>query len=145
MAFTIYLDFVKRQQYLSAIALGDVIFPNRGARNGQLSGAEPIAVLVPDSIPVGNVNPQVTRLKLCSDLIDNRFICFMLRTPDFLRQFGSVTGGTALAFILHAAMSETFSKRWNLRVMREAKSVAWVVERLVIVSSMAARKSAKAG
>ena len=78
------------------ITSGDVIFPNRGARNGQLSGAEPIAVLVPDSIPVGNVNPQVTRLKLCSDLIDNRFICFMLRTPDFLRQFGSVTSPSPL-------------------------------------------------
>ena len=51
-------------------------------------------MLVADLISVGNVNRQVTRLNRCSDLIDNRFICFMLRTLDFLHQFGS-----ALAFI----------------------------------------------
>ena len=47
--------------------------------------------------------------------------------------------------ILYAGMSETFSKRWNSRVISDFSLSVWVVERPARTSSMAARKSANVG
>ena len=55
------------------------------------------------------------------------------------------TGTASITIIPHAAISETVSNRWKLRVIREARSIACLVGRAAIVSSMAIRKSANVG
>jgi type I restriction enzyme S subunit len=78
---------------------GDIIFPNRGARGGQLSGAEPLAIIVPEWLKEGNINPQLTRIKLSKIEVLARYLCITLNSNFFLAQMRNASGGTALAFI----------------------------------------------
>ncbi len=55
------------------------------------------------------------------------------------------SGGCEFTIIPHAAMSETSANCWKLSVIRVFSPSAWVVESPSSVSSMAPRKSAKAG
>lgn len=58
---------------------------------------------------------------------------------------GGISPDRDAQFIPHAAINETSSKRWKLRVIRVARSPACLVGSSAMTCSMAARKSANAG
>ena len=58
---------------------------------------------------------------------------------------GTLEAHTLRGIILYAAISETFSNCWKLRVIKVFSGSAWVVGRPWRVSSMAARNSANVG
>lgn len=77
---------------------GDIIFPNRGARTGQLQGLQTFAVMIPESIPEANVNPQLTRIKVAHP-VRSRYFRLALCSPVFLAQFRRAGSGSALGFV----------------------------------------------
>lgn len=95
-----YISSKKHAELKKAqIQPGDVIFPNRGARRGQLMGLEPFAVICPESIQTGNINPQLTRIRLSDEIISNAYLVYVLRSGYFLSQFSQAARGIALQFI----------------------------------------------
>lgn len=77
---------------------GDIIFPNRGARDAQKLGLEPMGYLIPESFGHGNINPQLTLIRVREGL-DNNYLKLCLDSEFFLSQHRLATTGSALAFI----------------------------------------------
>jgi len=77
---------------------GDIIFPNRGARDSQKNGLDPISYLIPDSITDGNINPQITLIRTSRE-VSNLYLKVFMDSSLFLSQHKVATGGSALAFI----------------------------------------------
>jgi type I restriction enzyme S subunit len=77
---------------------GDIIFPNRGARDAQRSGYEPMGYLIPEAFGEANINPQLTLVRVGPMLI-NTFAKLCIDSEFFLAQHRLATTGSALAFI----------------------------------------------
>lgn len=78
---------------------GDIIFPNRGARDAQTIGLEPLAFLVSSDFQEANINPQLTLVRPNIEIVSPFFLVAALNSPIFLAQFRKVTTGSALRFI----------------------------------------------
>jgi len=107
------------------LALGDVIFPNRGSRDAQLFGAQPFAIRVPDEFIPGNINPQLTLVRPLKEVMTSRFFSWALNAPTFLLQVRAQTTGSALNFI-----NLTQTKRMFIPVppLDEQNEIAEIVE-----------------
>jgi type I restriction enzyme, S subunit len=81
------------------ITTNDVIFPNRGARDSQVNGSEPIGFLITERFKEANINPQLTLLRSNKQITLPEFLVVALNSPIFLAQFRKATTGSALRFI----------------------------------------------
>ncbi len=78
---------------------GDIIFPNRGSREAQVNGKQPFAIQVPSFYSDGNINPQLTLVRLMPKLLSPLYVCLAMNAPVFLQEIRSLTRGGALRFI----------------------------------------------
>ena len=74
-------------------------------------------------------------------------LSMVLKPVRVMSENGLTRGGHArrLDVIPYPASSDTSSKVWNCRVMRDSRAFAWVVGMPARAFSMAARKDAKSG
>jgi len=130
-----YITLAKHSELLKAqITTNDVIFPNRGSRDSQMNGAEPIAFLISDRFKEANINPQLTLLRSNQKIILPEFLVVALNSPVFLAQFRKATTGSALRFI---NLTTTKLMGFPLPPLNEQRRIVSTIEQLTDQSNKA--------